>query len=133
MESPLVASLIVSRGVIILAEYSNTLADYSPITTPILERLTVHRPLDGQQRIFTHPGHHVHLLPKDGLFFVVISDEKLSAQLASNLLNEMAKAFIKVYQNGGGKEESSTPILPYSMNEFSKTLAVLLVIFGFLL
>jgi vesicle-associated membrane protein 7 len=119
---PSITYTLVARNVVILAEQSATMADYSLVTAPILEYLTTH-PADVRQRIFTHAQHHIHILPREGLIFLAVADSVFSASVVNGMLEELANKFIETY--GKGYEMPKINI-PYAMNEFSKTMATMM-------
>lgn len=123
MYSPSIKHALVARGVVILAEYSASPGDFASLTGPILEHLATHPP-DYRPRILTHNKYRIHLLPKDGLVILAVVYDVISAGLLLEMLEAIASQFTDEYGKGF---DMPNICLPYSMNEFAKTLAIILV------
>jgi hypothetical protein len=123
MEQSLLTHSLVARGVVILSEYSSTSADHSFITAPILEHLATHPP-DSRPRILIYGRQRIHILPQDGLVFLAAAYESVGALLVNEMLGQIAERFMEEYGQGF---DMPNICLPYAMNEFSKTLALLVV------
>lgn len=118
---------MVARGVVILAEYSTTTADYSLATAPILESLAAMppSPLDPAEmgnhpnprsRIFIHGGHRIHLLMARGLVFLAVAESIFPSQPVQAMLEGLVRRFIEIYGDGW---EMPLITIPFSVSEFA--------------
>ncbi len=126
MQSPVrsvISHALVAKSVVILAEHSSTSADYSSATAPVLEHLASHAP-DERERMIVHGRHRMYVLPRQGLVFIAIADASLSVIIGHGMIADMANRFIATYGKG---YEMPTIALPYAMNEFAKTITLLMV------
>lgn len=124
-ERNLIRGSLVARRVIILAEYTFEERDHSYNNETIgliLERMSL---LSNDEH---HNHHHrvisdgdikFHVVLRGDLVFLCISNKIVADRLCADFLDEISTLFTKEY---GDESDMPTICLPYSMNEFSKTI-----------
>ena len=116
---------LVARGVVILAEYSTTTADYTIATAPILESLAglpqslEHHQPERKARIFIHGSHRIHVLSERGLVFLAVAEAIFPSYPVQSMLERLVKRFIEIYGDGW---EMPLITIPFSVSDFAAEL-----------
>ncbi|KAF9285930.1 Vesicle-associated membrane protein [Mortierella alpina] len=125
---------LVARGSLILAEYTNSSGNFTTgiaihicqlrrqktkknwfLTEAILEKI----PPNNSKMTYVYDRYLFHYICEDGLTYMCMADDSFDRRIPFAFLQDIKQKFLEQY----GRERALESLLPYSMNEFSKTLA----------
>ncbi|KAF9951155.1 hypothetical protein BGZ72_007253 [Mortierella alpina] len=106
---------LVARGSLILAEYTNSSGNFTTVTEAILEKI----PPNNSKMTYVYDRYLFHYICEDGLTYMCMADDSFDRRIPFAFLQDIKQKFLEQY----GRERALESLLPYSMNEFSKTLA----------
>ncbi|KAF9963273.1 Vesicle-associated membrane protein [Mortierella alpina] len=106
---------LVARGSLILAEYTNSSGNFTTVTEAILEKI----PPNNSKMTYVYDRYLFHYICEDGLTYMCMADDSFDRRIPFAFLQDIKHKFLEQY----GRERALESLLPYSMNEFSKTLA----------
>ncbi|CAO3569512.1 unnamed protein product [Mortierella alpina] len=106
---------LVARGGLILAEYTNSSGNFTTVTEAILEKI----PPNNSKMTYVYDRYQFHYICEDGLTYMCMADDSFDRRIPFAFLQDIKHKFLEQY----GRERALESLLPYSMNEFSKTLA----------
>ncbi|KAF9559998.1 Vesicle-associated membrane protein [Mortierella alpina] len=106
---------LVARGSLILAEYTNSSGNFTTVTEAILEKI----PPNNSKMTYVYDRYLFHYICEDGLTYMCMADDSFDRRIPFAFLQDVKQKFLEQY----GRERALESLLPYSMNEFSKTLA----------
>ncbi|KAG9319718.1 hypothetical protein KVV02_008332 [Mortierella alpina] len=106
---------LVARGSLILAEYTNSSGNFTTVTEAILAKI----PPNNSKMTYVYDRYLFHYICEDGLTYMCMADDSFDRRIPFAFLQDIKQKFLEQY----GRERALESLLPYSMNEFSKTLA----------
>ncbi|KAK3836289.1 MAG: vesicle-associated membrane protein [Linnemannia gamsii] len=121
---------LVARGTIILAEYTNSSGNFTTVTEAILEKIPPNNskltyvydrqvsPLD-LSLSFLQNRYLFHYIRNDGLTYLCMADDTFGRRIPFAFLLDLKTRFLSQYS----QERAMSAMVPYGMNEFSKTIA----------
>ncbi|KAF9105594.1 hypothetical protein BGX29_011894 [Mortierella sp. GBA35] len=106
---------LVARGTIILAEYTNSSGNFTTVTEAILEKI----PPNNSKLTYVYDRYLFHYICHDGLTYMCMADDTFGRRIPFAFLQDIKTRFLTQYS----QERAMTAMVPYGMNEFSKTIA----------
>ncbi|KAF8952423.1 hypothetical protein CPC16_005521 [Podila verticillata] len=106
---------LVARGTIILAEYTNSSGNFTTVTEAILEKI----PPNNSKLTYVYDRYLFHYIREDGLTYLCMADDTFGRRIPFAFLQDMKERFLAQYS----RERALSALVPYGMNEFSKTIA----------
>ncbi|KAG0225001.1 hypothetical protein BGW41_004842 [Actinomortierella wolfii] len=106
---------LVARGSIILAEYTNSSGNFTTVTEAILEKI----PPNNSKLTYVYDRYLFHYICEDGLTYMCMADDTLGRRIPFAFLQDIKERFLAQYP----RERALNAVVPYGMNEFSKTIA----------
>ncbi|KAF9916873.1 hypothetical protein FBU30_001111 [Linnemannia zychae] len=106
---------LVARGNLILAEYTNSSGNFTTVTEAILEKI----PPNNSKLTYIYDRYLFHYICEDGLTYMCMADDSFGRRIPFAFLQDIKEKFLTQY----GHERALSSLVPYSMNEFSKTIA----------
>ncbi|KAF9581194.1 hypothetical protein BGW38_001878 [Lunasporangiospora selenospora] len=106
---------LVARGTVILAEYTNSSGNFTTITEAILEKI----PPNNSKLTYVYDRYLFHYICEDGLTYMCMADDSFGRRIPFAFLQDIKERFLAQY----GREGALNSLVPYAMNEFSKTIA----------
>ncbi|KAF9383214.1 hypothetical protein CPB97_006650 [Podila verticillata] len=106
---------LVARGTIILAEYTNSSGNFTTVTEAILEKI----PPNNSKLTYVYDRYLFHYICEDGLTYMCMADDTFGRRIPFAFLQDMKERFLAQYS----RERALSALVPYGMNEFSKTIA----------
>ncbi|KAF9905052.1 hypothetical protein EC991_002061 [Linnemannia zychae] len=106
---------LVARGTIILAEYTNSSGNFTTVTEAILEKI----PPNNSKLTYVYDRYLFHYICHDGLTYMCMADDTFGRRIPFAFLQDIKTRFLTQYS----RERAMSAMVPYGMNEFSKTIA----------
>ncbi|KAG0248233.1 Vesicle-associated membrane protein, partial [Actinomortierella ambigua] len=106
---------LVARGSIILAEYTNSSGNFTTVTEAILGKI----PPNNSKLTYVYDRYLFHYICEDGLTYMCMADDTFGRRIPFAFLQDMKERFLAQYP----RERALNAVVPYGMNEFSKTIA----------
>ncbi|KAF9148686.1 hypothetical protein BG015_009571 [Linnemannia schmuckeri] len=106
---------LVARGTIILAEYTNSSGNFTTVTEAILEKI----PPNNSKLTYVYDRYLFHYICHDGLTYMCMADDTFGRRIPFAFLQDIKTRFLTAYS----RERAMSAMVPYGMNEFSKTIA----------
>ncbi|KAG0238937.1 hypothetical protein BGW42_000099 [Actinomortierella wolfii] len=106
---------LVARGSIILAEYTNSSGNFTTVTEAILEKI----PPNNSKLTYVYDRYLFHYICEDGLTYMCMADDTFGRRIPFAFLQDIKERFLAQYP----RERALNAVVPYGMNEFSKTIA----------
>ncbi|KAF9137456.1 hypothetical protein BGX30_010198 [Mortierella sp. GBA39] len=106
---------LVARGTIILAEYTNSSGNFTTVTEAILEKI----PPNNSKLTYVYDRYLFHYICHDGLTYMCMADDTFGRRIPFAFLQDIKTRFLTQY----ARERAMSAMVPYGMNEFSKTIA----------
>ncbi|KAK3819113.1 MAG: vesicle-associated membrane protein [Linnemannia elongata] len=106
---------LVARGTIILAEYTNSSGNFTTVTEAILEKI----PPNNSKLTYVYDRYLFHYICHDGLTYMCMADDTFGRRIPFAFLQDIKTRFLTQYS----RERAMSALVPYGMNEFSKTIA----------
>ncbi|KAI1315590.1 Vesicle-associated membrane protein [Mortierella claussenii] len=106
---------LVARGSIILAEYTNSSGNFTTVTEAILEKIAP----NNSKLTYVYDRYLFHYICEDGLTYMCMADDSFGRRIPFAFLQDIKEKFLAQY----GRERALESLVPYGMNEFSKTIA----------
>ncbi|KAF9408134.1 Vesicle-associated membrane protein, partial [Podila epigama] len=106
---------LVAKGTIILAEYTNSSGNFTTVTEAILAKI----PPNNSKLTYVYDRYLFHYICEDGLTYMCMADDTFGRRIPFAFLQDMKERFLTQYS----RERALNAMLPYGMNEFSKTIA----------
>ncbi|KAG0296209.1 Vesicle-associated membrane protein [Linnemannia gamsii] len=106
---------LVARGNLILAEYTNSSGNFTTVTEAILEKI----PPNNSKLTYVYDRYLFHYICEDGLTYMCMADDSFGRRIPFAFLQDIKEKFLSQY----GRERALSSLVPYGMNEFSKTIA----------
>ncbi|KAF9321162.1 hypothetical protein BG000_006820 [Podila horticola] len=106
---------LVAKGTIILAEYTNSSGNFTTVTEAILEKI----PPNNSKLTYVYDRYLFHYICEDGLTYMCMADDTFGRRIPFAFLADMKERFLTQYS----RERALSAMVPYGMNEFSKTIA----------
>ncbi|KAG0051439.1 hypothetical protein BGZ83_003777 [Gryganskiella cystojenkinii] len=106
---------LVARGTVILAEYTNSSGNFTTVTEAILEKI----PPNNSKLTYVYDRYLFHYICEDGLTYMCMADDTFGRRIPFAFLQDIKERFLAQY----GRERALNALVPYGMNEFSKTIA----------
>ncbi|KAG0378915.1 hypothetical protein BGX24_002409 [Mortierella sp. AD032] len=106
---------LVARGTIILAEYTNSSGNFTTVTEAILEKI----PPNNSKLTYVYDRYLFHYIRNDGLTYLCMADDTFGRRIPFAFLLDLKTRFLSQYS----QERAMSAMVPYGMNEFSKTIA----------
>ncbi|KAI7828870.1 vesicle-associated membrane protein [Gamsiella multidivaricata] len=106
---------LVARGSVILTEYTNSSGNFTTVTEAILEKI----PPNNSKLTYVYDRYLFHYICEDGLTYMCMADDSFGRRIPFAFLQDIKEKFLAQY----GRERALESVVPYAMNEFSKTIA----------
>ncbi|GJJ69837.1 vesicle-associated membrane protein 7 [Entomortierella parvispora] len=106
---------LVARGTVILAEYTNSSGNFTTVTEAILEKI----PPNNSKLTYVYDRYLFHYICEDGLTYMCMADDTFGRRIPFAFLQDIKERFLAQYS----RERALNALVPYGMNEFSKTIA----------
>ncbi|KAG0092208.1 Vesicle-associated membrane protein [Podila epicladia] len=106
---------LVARGTVILAEYTSSSGNFTTVTEAILEKI----PPNNSKLTYVYDRYLFHYICEDGLTYMCMADDSFGRRIPFAFLQDMKERFLADYS----RERALSSVVPYGMNEFSKTIA----------
>ncbi|KAF9314543.1 hypothetical protein BG003_004091 [Podila horticola] len=106
---------LVAKGTIILAEYTSSSGNFTTVTEAILEKI----PPNNSKLTYVYDRYLFHYICEDGLTYMCMADDSFGRRIPFAFLQDMKERFLADYS----RERALSSVVPYGMNEFSKTIA----------
>ncbi|KAF9355717.1 hypothetical protein BGX26_006226 [Mortierella sp. AD094] len=106
---------LVARGNVILTEYTSSSGNFTTVTEAILEKI----PPNNSKLTYVYDRYLFHYICEDGLTYMCMADDSFGRRIPFAFLQDIKEKFLAQY----GRERALESLVPYSMNEFSKTIA----------
>ncbi|KAG0343861.1 Vesicle-associated membrane protein, partial [Podila humilis] len=107
---------LVARGTIILAEYTSSSGNFTTVTEAILEKI----PDQNSKLSYVYDRYLFHYICEDGLIYMCMADDSFGRRIPFAFLQDIKERFLSDYSR---ERALSSNIVPFGMNEFSKTIA----------
>jgi len=104
---------VISRGTVVLAEYSNSSGNFPAITQHILEKI----PEGNSKLTYVYDNYLFHYISSDGIIYLAMADDNFGRRIPFTFLEDIKNEFEARYGERALTEVS------YGLNEFSKVLA----------
>ncbi|KAF9993539.1 hypothetical protein BGZ79_001764 [Entomortierella chlamydospora] len=106
---------LIARGNVILTEYTSSSGNFTTVTEAILEKI----PPNNSKLTYVYDRYLFHYICEDGLTYMCMADDSFGRRIPFAFLQDIKEKFLAQY----GRERALESLVPYSMNEFSKTIA----------
>ncbi|KAF9392136.1 hypothetical protein BGX21_011094 [Mortierella sp. AD011] len=106
---------LIARGNVILTEYTSSSGNFTTVTEAILEKI----PPNNSKLTYVYDRYLFHYICEDGLTYMCMADDSFGRRIPFAFLQDIKEKFLAQY----GREQALESLVPYSMNEFSKTIA----------
>ncbi|KAG0003264.1 Vesicle-associated membrane protein [Modicella reniformis] len=106
---------LIARGTVILSEYTNSTGNFTTVTEAILEKI----PPNNSKLTYVYDRYLFHYICEDGLTYMCMADDSFGRRIPFAFLQDMKERFLQQY----GQERALNSLVPYAMNDFSKTIA----------
>ncbi|KAG0312064.1 hypothetical protein BGZ99_009738 [Dissophora globulifera] len=106
---------LVAKGAIVLAEYTKSSGNFTTVTEAILEKI----PPNNSKLTYVYDRYLFHYVCEDGITYMCMADDSFGRRIPFAFLQDIKAKFLAQY----GRERALESLVPYSLNEFSKTLA----------
>ncbi|KAG0356452.1 Vesicle-associated membrane protein [Podila minutissima] len=106
---------LVARGTVILAEYTSSSGNFTTVTEAILEKI----PPNNSKLTYVYDRYLFHYICEDGLTYMCMADDSFGRRIPFAFLQDIKERFLADYS----RERALSSVVPYGMNEFSKTIA----------
>ncbi|KAI7830447.1 R-SNARE, VAMP71-family [Gamsiella multidivaricata] len=106
---------LVARRTVILAEYTNSTGNFTTVTEAILEKI----PPNNSKLTYVYDRYLFHYICEDGLTYMCMADDTFGRRIPFAFLQDIKTRFLTQY----GRERALNALVPYAMNEFSRTIA----------
>ncbi|KAF9129038.1 Vesicle-associated membrane protein [Mortierella sp. 14UC] len=106
---------LVARRTIILAEYTNSSGTFTTVTEAILAKI----PPNNSKLTYVYDRYLFHYICHDGLTYLCMADDTFGRRIPFAFLQDIKTRFLSQYS----QERAMSAMVPYGMNEFSKTIA----------
>ncbi|KAG0279402.1 hypothetical protein BGZ95_001332 [Linnemannia exigua] len=108
---------LVARGTIILAEYTNSSGNFTTVTEAILEKIPPNN--SKLTYVYDRQVYLFHYICHDGLTYMCMADDTFGRRIPFAFLQDIKTRFLSQYS----RDRAMSAMVPYGMNEFSKTIA----------
>ncbi|KAF9108168.1 Vesicle-associated membrane protein [Mortierella sp. AM989] len=106
---------LVARGSVILTEFTNSSGNFTTVTEAILDKI----PPNNSKLTYVYDRYLFHYICEDGLTYMCMADDSFGRRIPFAFLQDIKEKFLAQYS----REQALESLVPYSMNEFSKTIA----------
>ncbi|KAK3818412.1 MAG: putative vesicle-associated membrane protein [Benniella sp.] len=106
---------LIARRTVILAEFTNSSGNFTTVTEAILEKI----PPNNSKLTYVYDRYLFHYICEDGLTYMCMADDSFGRRIPFAFLQDIKTKFLEQY----GQERALNSLVPYAMNEFSKTIA----------
>ncbi|KAI8351332.1 synaptobrevin domain-containing protein [Mortierella sp. GBAus27b] len=106
---------LIARGTVILTEYTSSSGNFTTVTEAILEKI----PPNNSKLTYVYDRYLFHYICEDGLTYMCMTDDSFGRRIPFAFLQDIKQKFLDQY----GQERALSSLVPYSMNEFSRTIA----------
>ncbi|KAF9399741.1 Vesicle-associated membrane protein [Podila epigama] len=106
---------LIAKGTVILAEYTSSSGNFTTVTEAILEKI----PANNSKLTYVYDRYLFHYICEDGLTYMCMADDSFGRRIPFAFLQDIKERFLAEYS----RERALNSVVPYGMNEFSKTIA----------
>ncbi|KAJ6241573.1 vesicle-associated membrane protein [Anaeramoeba flamelloides] len=113
---------LVSRGTVILAEYTNVSGNFTTVANRILTKID---PNEESKLTFVYESYAFHYISSDGLIYMTMADQNFKRRIAFAFLEDIKQRFLNSYGERGktalsyGMNSDFSPLLKQRMIYYS--------------